>query len=1116
MENDQVEIQIENDKGPPVIDKKNQIKEWIKESTLFTKSAAISQDESFLVIFESIDNYDDIIIRMYNINSDETNNKDISEAHSETLSLTFTEEQEEQSWLIESSSFSSLSIAVSNEYKENFRLLALSCITDDDMQAPDSEIKSMCGYTRVWIIGKDFKAKECSIEINNGGIIQFISVDDDFTLILLKGNGIYKYRLRYLSDDMKFHSEVLVLDYPERIINALKYNCSEYVSRYMTVPHSDIVRKYLLRCLSRHYLLVDTSGRDPNKNIEIFNLKTNQLVNVFKRYKFVLSILDREKPGAFTISNDEKLLAYVSGNDLKIYLLENGLELSSLSCEDGMFDVEFMKFVLNDEKLLIFKADRTVATWDIFNSVRESVEFIPLEKTTTSGLAKQMTRIVIGPRLEKSENLGNKYFTILNIRPFFDDDENQIAWDKLVLSDHLTRSGLDSDWKELTPSDSNITNARPNAYGIDENVSLLDLEESELKYYQGVEPWAIHPAEKIIDTYIKVRPSFPRHVIYLDKDKKIRLLIGNNTIQIWRGKKLEFIRIVNDNPDEPEEPHEKFKIIKIKYGVEKFDLLISKEEGKKDIQIKIELDDDIIYIVRSAIDALIYLDSQSKSVNLAVGGKRITYNDIVQQTRNIITRFITLYSNPWRLIDFRYKLMSKFIILKDFLLITRILFGQRNESTDGSEKCISQILSVISMNDNESNTENDIKTKLIKIKNIISGYSFSHKNTKEERPLHSWQVSLKEILPDDKEYYSTNAMDNIGWMKVVSEVIPVLYEKELDWYAQEFLYKPCFGNKPLDLSSFKFHEVKKSSENSLKVYIPITQLIPRDTNLVLKSISDDEIPYIRMVPLINFATNKETQDPMDETKKVIIRLFLPGKYSSIELKDYSPFIRLLMKMDADDAFYDNPSMEAVMNWMWFILLGYPSNESLNQAPDTYDVVNPNSNKTLYSMVGEVPDNPFSNVLTSIIAVYNWDSIPLDTWNFWPLAIINVLGGFLFVIILANVIISFMGNAFSNAEKDSRRGVLRLQKDLISDYAILEGSSLTTKTNNFDYLFKDKLHVRYICFLDEPLLTDAWKEKSIELGSRWLEAYGFFARKESSDAEVDIDEVDFIWTRSENA
>ncbi|CAG8746479.1 208_t:CDS:2 [Cetraspora pellucida] len=86
MENDRIEIQIENDKGPPVM-----------ESKLFTKNAAISQDKSFLVIFESIslavgDNYDDIIIRMYNISSDKAGNKDISEAHSETLTLTFTKE----------------------------------------------------------------------------------------------------------------------------------------------------------------------------------------------------------------------------------------------------------------------------------------------------------------------------------------------------------------------------------------------------------------------------------------------------------------------------------------------------------------------------------------------------------------------------------------------------------------------------------------------------------------------------------------------------------------------------------------------------------------------------------------------------------------------------------------------------------------------------------------------------------------------------------------------------------------------------------------------------------------------------------------------------------------
>ncbi|CAG8650720.1 10539_t:CDS:2, partial [Racocetra fulgida] len=448
-----VEIPIENDKGLPIIDKKDHI----KESAIFTKCAAITIDEE----------YENIIIRMYNVNIDEAENKDLSEPF-EPLKLTlhFTDEHEEQN-------------------------------------LPDAEKKSRRGYTKMWMIGKDFKAKECSsIEINDGGIIQFISGADDstlsgaddftlsgandftlygaddFTLILLKGNGIYKHSLRYLSNDMKFYHKVLPLNYPERIIHALKYNCGEYV---MT----------------------------SSENLE----------------------------------NLDKL----------------------------------------EEKL--------------------------------------------------EEKLENKYFTILNIRPFFD-EENQIAWDKLVLSEHLTRSGPDSGWRELTPSESNITSAKPNAYGIEEEFSLLDLEESELKYYYGTEPWAVHPAEKIIDTYIKVPPSFSRHVIYLDKEKTIRLLIGNNTIQVWRGKKLEFIHIVNDNPEEPEEPHE----------------------------------------------------------------------------------------------------------------------NNRNESTNDSEKCITRILSVISTSDNESNSENDIKTKLKKVKNIIVKHSLSHKKIEQERPLHSWQVPLKEIFPDEEAY----------------------------------------------------------------------------------------------------------------------------------------------------------------------------------------------------------------------------------------------------------------------------------------------------------------------------------------------------------------------------
>ncbi|KAF0441362.1 hypothetical protein F8M41_003841 [Gigaspora margarita] len=174
-------------------------------------------------------------------------------------------------------------------------------------------------------------------------------------------------------------------------------------------------------------------------------------------------------------------------------------------------------------------------------------------------------------------------------------------------------------------------------------------------------------------------------------------------------------------------------------------------------------------------------------------------------------------------------------------------------------------------------------------------------------------------------------------------------------------------------------------------------------------------------------------------------------------------------------------------------LGHPSYFSLSQEPDTYNVVHTNSNKIVYTMVGEEPESPFANLLNSILAVYNWGS------NLWILGIFGLL--------------LLLINAFSDAEKESKYNTLLLQKELIYDYAFQDGSSLTSKINDFDHKFKDKLNIKYICFLDEPELTKSWDDKSNELGDRWLYAYGLHFKHEKSD-EDNIEEVRFIWTREE--
>ncbi|CAG8704518.1 5009_t:CDS:2, partial [Racocetra persica] len=134
-----------------------------------------------------------------------------------------------------------------------------------------------------------------------------------------------------------------------------------------------------------------------------------------------------------------------------------------------------------------------------------------------------------------------------------------------------------------------------------------------------------------------------------------------------------------------------------------------------------------------------------------------------------------------------------------------------------------------------------------------------------------------------------------------------IYENETDsklesyaYYSQKLFYNPCFCNKSLDLLSFEFLEISPKSGDLLKVFIPITQLIPQDSELDLQEIDYDKIVDIRMVPLTDFTTTKRLLD------------------KNFKEEDYSPFIRLIMnliKKDEYEILYENPSMGAVMNWM---------------------------------------------------------------------------------------------------------------------------------------------------------------------------------------------------------
>ncbi|KAF0530354.1 hypothetical protein F8M41_012199 [Gigaspora margarita] len=121
--------------------------------------------------------------------------------------------------------------------------------------------------------------------------------------------------------------------------------------------------------------------------------------------------------------------------------------------------------------------------------------------------------------------------------------------------------------------------------------------------------------------------------------------------------------------------------------------------------------------------------------------------------------------------------------------------------------------------------------------------------------------------------------------------------------------------------------------------------------------------------------------------------------------DYSPFIKPNEnenKNNIREILYENPSMGAVTNWMCYILICYyifdnefKNAESsqiltfiiflsililwyefiysswlsilhwLKQSPTTYEITK--GNNAAYTMTGEEPNNPFSNIIGSIVA-----------------------------------------------------------------------------------------------------------------------------------------------------
>ncbi|CAG8806587.1 4254_t:CDS:2, partial [Racocetra persica] len=192
----------------------------------------------------------------------------------------------------------------------------------------------------------------------------------------------------------------------------------------------------------------------------------------------------------------------------------------------------------------------------------------------------------------------------------------------------------------------------------------------------------------------------------------------------------------------------------------------------------------------------------------------------------------------------------------------------------------------------------------------------------------------------------------------------------------------------------------------------------------------------------------------------------------------------------------------------YILLRDPNRINLVPSGSSYSILNasntnPDSNNLFPDItvsqsidVNSVTDNYFSHFWKSVESVFfwingRWDQ--LDQWDFIPLDILAILASILLVMIMQNMLIAFMTNAFEEAQSTSEVAVLRHRAGLIADFETLEKPFGMTREDR-----------RYIYYIGKVNYQEDWLEKAENYRSTHHALLGEEIVEEASDEDSDDD------------
>ncbi|PKC01468.1 hypothetical protein RhiirA5_504596 [Rhizophagus irregularis] len=929
--------------------------------------------------------------------------------------------------------------------------------------------------------------------------------------------------------------------------------------------------KYLLKSRYQEFLMVDTSDYQQIQSIEIYNINTSQLVNVFYRYcKEEDSLISRNhEPGIFAISTDSRLFAYSYGdNIITIYLMESGLEVVSKKFNNDIYKIKFLEFIEDNEKLFIIEEDKEsdvkFHVWLISGCLND---YFPISEKDIKLSDDEITTL-----LKYDDNYHNLTKANGNIVILFDNDEKSYEGQFRVISK------------------------------IKINKSTFGENNTEKRHKfstHELEPWNTNNGKKIHGRFLN--------------DGQFLLITGQKSIQLWKSKNQNY-----ENYDD----FNNFENSNLVYIL--IDDNIEHEKASK-----FQIEDNMVTIIIHACKSLAYLYRHTDSINSKEKNQKF-----VSGITNIIKDFINKYPDYWKLMEIQYPLMAYLIYSRSFSLIKYVLFENaeklhRPQQKYGSYPCYDNL----KLNDDLGLQDSDLRS--------ANDLELALKFCQDQDA-----VMLAYLL----EYYAEHSMGHIGWMINVTKILPGLSKHDYANYVESLYYKPCFGKMKYNLP-IKTFDTLSVSQDTLEVYIPLTQLISTDYSTILKymkykKIRDDLLPDICMVPLPNF-TNYYSKIKGEIVKEEIfrklirklttsfwwIKVLIPPSYKDLNNKDFSPFLQIKKNKSA---FFNIPSMESVIisRWRqtknycmiplifyilfltlfsvlsWFYLNDNDKNKNYRLImvvifyysgiylltveikqmlkygskyftlfnifdscsiilgmivfslilANTFIKINGIDDESIIfatsvtalilwiemllclrlfsgiainiyifgsilekvlpfftfmfvlivgfghsmfilfgfpsivdlhpsasNLTGGTPDNPFDTPLDAILSTYNWSTINLGDYNYWPLKLFAFIASIILVLILLNMIIALMNDTFNNAKEDGKFGLLVYRSELIDDYERLNNPFFSESLYN---------NSPYICYYRDPDLMKKWIKKSQELKDTKL--YSWF--NESIDKE----------------